>query len=96
MPNQALRVATSFEQHCQIVVGIRVRRVEFEAALIASLSVFKAAQFLERYRAIEVQHGSVGEVSQCLVEYMQRVFATRFEFTQQRTQVNVGGVKRLR
>ena len=56
MTNQALRVATPFEQHCQIVVSIRVSRVEFEAAHIASLSVFKAVQLLERNCAIEVQH----------------------------------------
>lgn len=80
MPQQTLRVAAFLEQDRQIVMGIRVRRINFQTPLIASLSVFVTTKVLKRDRPVKVQYGIVWKVNKRFVEYVKCVFAPRFEF----------------
>jgi len=68
MPQQALRIAAFFEQDRQIVMGIRVRRVDFQTSLIASLSVFFTSRILQSDCIVKVQHAIVREVNQRFVK----------------------------
>jgi hypothetical protein len=68
MPQQALRIAAFFEHDRQIVMGIRVRRVDFQTSLIASISVFFTSKILQSDCIVKVQHAIVREVNQRFVK----------------------------
>ena len=62
MPQQTLLVAETIQQHCEVVMRIRIRRIEFETALVTSLRIIDTPHAFERDRAIEMKHGILGEV----------------------------------